>query len=331
MTGLNNLNRLARERPVLTILASIGSLWASNQLLSVASFIHLHFLRRSGLHLYKDASAPNSSWALVSGSSDGIGRGFVEELCSQGFNVVLHGRNEKKLQGVKDDLLKEWPDRQVRLLVLDAGNDTGDAAKMQAAADQLNDISLRLLVNNVAGFGNSGPDFCQLSEHTAERVSKTVDISARFHAEITRVLLPNLMRKPSAILNIGSGISQFPAPFVSVYAGCKAFLMAFSNSLNAEMKIAGHRVESKALLVGMVATPHEIKKGRKVSLAAPSSRAFARSCLNVLGSGYDELWAYWPHALQFGLITSMPIWLRDNIIHNMMKKELFKGGMIEQK
>jgi 17beta-estradiol 17-dehydrogenase / very-long-chain 3-oxoacyl-CoA reductase len=34
------------------------------------------------------------SWALVTGASDGIGRGFVEELVKAGMNVVMVARNK---------------------------------------------------------------------------------------------------------------------------------------------------------------------------------------------------------------------------------------------
>jgi 17beta-estradiol 17-dehydrogenase / very-long-chain 3-oxoacyl-CoA reductase len=39
------------------------------------------------------------SWAVVSGSTDGIGWGFVQELASRHFNIVLLARNEQKVQG----------------------------------------------------------------------------------------------------------------------------------------------------------------------------------------------------------------------------------------
>lgn len=40
------------------------------------------------------------SWAVVTGASDGIGRGIAIELASRGFNVVLIARNIAKLEEV---------------------------------------------------------------------------------------------------------------------------------------------------------------------------------------------------------------------------------------
>jgi 17beta-estradiol 17-dehydrogenase / very-long-chain 3-oxoacyl-CoA reductase len=36
-------------------------------------------------------------WAIVTGGSDGIDRGYVEELLSRNFNVIVHGRSKEKL------------------------------------------------------------------------------------------------------------------------------------------------------------------------------------------------------------------------------------------
>ena len=33
------------------------------------------------------------SWAVVTGATDGIGKGFCEKLAKEGFNIVIVGRN----------------------------------------------------------------------------------------------------------------------------------------------------------------------------------------------------------------------------------------------
>ncbi len=39
-----------------------------------------------------------NSWALVTGASDGIGKGFCQELANKGFNIILIARNPEKLK-----------------------------------------------------------------------------------------------------------------------------------------------------------------------------------------------------------------------------------------
>ena len=66
------------------------------------AFIRLHLLHRSKLPRYqhKLRNAPANeikdgngrAWALVTGASDGIGYGYVQQLAAKSFNVILHGR-----------------------------------------------------------------------------------------------------------------------------------------------------------------------------------------------------------------------------------------------
>lgn len=43
-------------------------------------------------------------WAVISGGSDGIGKGFCEELISRGYNICLICRNQLKGEGVLKEL-----------------------------------------------------------------------------------------------------------------------------------------------------------------------------------------------------------------------------------
>ena len=44
------------------------------------------------------------NWAAVSGASDGIGKEFALQLAKKGFNVLLIGRNQEKLEQVQQEL-----------------------------------------------------------------------------------------------------------------------------------------------------------------------------------------------------------------------------------
>ena len=53
------------------------------------------------------AAKEQKSWALVTGASDGIGLAMCKELArGQGFNVLMVARNEAKLKGARDEVLK---------------------------------------------------------------------------------------------------------------------------------------------------------------------------------------------------------------------------------
>ena len=137
-----------RQKPVLGALATVGTLWAARQTYDLASFLYVQLLHENTLSRFANSES-KASWALITGASDGIGKGFAEELCQRGFNVILHGRNESKLNRLKDELLKQWPERELRTLVLDATADARDGAKMDAAARSLNNINLTVLASGL--------------------------------------------------------------------------------------------------------------------------------------------------------------------------------------
>ncbi|KAK4550705.1 hypothetical protein LTR36_000284 [Oleoguttula mirabilis] len=304
--------------PLLAALATVGGLWTSFQMYNLASFIYLHFVRRSSLDRYKQSGSQGPAWALVTGASDGIGRGFAEELCHRGFNVIIHGRNEKKLQGVKDALLQQWPQREIRLLIIDAADGRGAISEIEAAATQLQDVNIRVLINNVGGTAGM-PSFLTLEERSASDVAKFIDLNAQFPTLITRALLPLLIKcKPALILNMGSASSEIPAPWTTVYSGSKAYNKAWSRSLGAEMKAEGHDIEVICILLGVTATAMMQKK---TSLMIPSSRQMAKSSLDVVGCGRSEVWAYWPHAVQFGPVLNLPQSVIEKISIGALRNE----------
>lgn len=302
------------------LLTAAGGIWTSYQLWKLATFVYLHFVRRGTLSRYNRSqnSDGGASWALITGASDGIGKGFAEELCHRGFDVVLHGRNEAKLNAVKDTLMRQWPRRDVRIMVIDAGSEAGDTSKVQTAVHQLRDINLTVLVNNVGGAGGIKPTWVSLDKRTSTEITLFMDLNMRFPTEITRQLLPQLTRAKSAlIINVGSAAGNFPTPYLSVYSGSKAYNNAWSRSLRAEMIAEGHDVEVLCLLVGMVSTGSLPKA---TNLFCPSSRRLAQSSLDVVGCGRNEIWAYWPHALQFGLIGLLPEWLMMRTVTGIARK-----------
>lgn len=233
---------------------------------------------------------------------------------------MLHGRNEKKLNSVRDELLKLWPKRQIRLLVFDAMNEATNVTKLGATVQELRDIDLRVLVNNVGGGGSLKPAWQPLAESDDKRTSQFIHLNALFSAEITRLLLPQLIQKPSSlILNVGSIAGEAPGPYVSLYSGSKAFNKAWSRSLDLEMRAERNDVEVKLILVGMVSSG---SAARELSFFTTSSRRMARDSLDKVGCRESVVWGYWPHALQAHALSCLPTWL--------LEREVLKVALAEK-
>lgn len=62
---------------------------------------------------------PNS-WALVTGSTSGIGLAYAQQLAHKGYSILLLSRSQDKLDKIRDQLLESYPQCQaVRTCAVD--------------------------------------------------------------------------------------------------------------------------------------------------------------------------------------------------------------------
>jgi 17beta-estradiol 17-dehydrogenase / very-long-chain 3-oxoacyl-CoA reductase len=63
-----------------------------------------------GTKVTTERYGPKGSWAVVTGSTDGIGKAFAIELASRGFNIVLISRNIDKLNATAKEVQAKGKD-----------------------------------------------------------------------------------------------------------------------------------------------------------------------------------------------------------------------------
>ena len=297
----------------ITLLAIAGASSLIYLLYNIFNFLYLHFFRPSSISRYTHpAQGPRvatryndgRTWALITGASDGIGKGFAEEWCSRDSHIILHGRNAAKLNKVKAALNAQWPNIQIKLAVIDAG-DAKMVEKIEDLAREVVDLPIKVLINNVGGSGPVRPTWRELQRRTREEIDLLIDVNLRFSTHLTRVMLPILLRnKSSLILNVGSVAALIPSPWLTVYAGSKAFNLAWSRSLTAEMRATGEDVEVLGIIVGEVQAQHN--STRDTGLFRPSSRTMARAALGMVGCGKAVVTPYVGHALQMAMVGILP-------------------------
>ena len=266
----------------------------------------VHFARPPVLHRYLHPT--EDTWALVTGASDGIGRALAHELCARGFHVILHGRNEAKLQGVQAALRRAHPARATRLYV-------ADAVRAAACDDFVQSLEpglrLTVLVNNVGGGGALPTPLLALAAHTPDMVAGVLALNAGFTARLTAALLPVLGRQPPALVVNVSSLTRMGMPLLAVYAGAKAFLVSFSEALQAEVELLGQTIDVHCIEVGQV----ETTGANPVSFFNPDPRTFARAALDRVGKGDVTQYGYWPQALQITALKLLPASLRRKIVN----------------
>ena len=291
----------------------IGLLTAARLTYKTSSFFY-PYLRSSSLPRYL---RDNDSWALVTGSTSGIGIGFAHELCHRGFNIVLHGRNLEKLDRIKDELSQKYPARSFRIVVADALDVASSVDKIVATVQGIN---LTVLLNNIGGVvGIISPEFKTLVTHTTQEVDDLITRNDRFMTHLTRALIPVLeCFQPSLILNVGSLGSALGFPYLSVYSAAKAYNLSFSSNLKAELKAEGKNIEVLCILIGDTQT--DLRPSVVESAMMPSSRTTAKAVLDKVGCGKSAVVGYLPHALQLAFMTSLPQGLAHTILEPEAKK-----------
>ncbi|KAL4892350.1 hypothetical protein BDV59DRAFT_180528 [Aspergillus ambiguus] len=296
--------------------------------LSFLSYQFFHFLalhlRSSSLHRYNYSKDGQKPWAFISGSSDGIGRGFARELARSGFNIILHGRNPTKLENVRQALAAEFPQASFRIVVADVCESESQVLRrIDAIVEELRDLHLTVLVNNVGGAPpRMEPLYKPLEAYLPRDIDGMISMNLRFTAHLTRALLPLLIgQNPSLIINIGS-MADVGLPWLSMYSGAKAFVMAWSTALGREMKVERKNVEVLGIRL-MTVTDTSFRK-EIPTIMQPDARTFAEACLQKVGCGRLVVTGYWAHDVMLSIVSLLPEKMVLKISSDSIKKEAEK-------
>ncbi|VDK35251.1 unnamed protein product [Dibothriocephalus latus] len=137
---------------------------------------------------------------------------------------------------------------------------------------------------------------------------------------MTRITLPKMLASPLPpagvhrhIVNVSSFAGRIPFPYFSVYAGTKAFIHHFTQSLAGEL--VGTCVKVGNLMPGSVITAMNFDK--HPGFFAPYPSDFAFSALSMLGVA-SESCGYFGHELQLTVALAQPEWLRTAAISRYM-------------
>jgi len=299
----------------ITILGVIGATYLSSILAKILQFIYIHFLRRSSITRYRHNhhSSSASPWAIVTGSTDGIGLAYAYQLANLGFNVVLHGRNSIKLHHVRHELQNEYPHLQFRILLIDASKSGAESLKdIHDTVEGLKDLHITILINNVGtGAKNDGPVMQSFIETTPEDIDLLMNVNARFPMQFTHAVLPHLLSHggPSLIMTMGS-VASVGIPYMTTYSCNKSLDLAFSRALRRDIMAEGrNNVEVLGIMVaGVTDVGWDKTPG---DLFRPKSGEFAKKALEMVGCGEDVVAPWWSHALIWKATDYCPNWLFD--------------------
>jgi uncharacterized protein len=182
--------------------------------------------------------------ALITGASSGIGAIYAERLAHRGYDLIIVARNRGKLNALATRLTNETK-RSVEVLPADL-NDKEDLARVEETLEK--DATITLLLNN-AGFGTFAP----LLDSDVNKMDEMIALNVGALTRLTYAVVPGFVaRGAGTIVNISSIVAISPETLNGVYGGSKAYVLAFTHSLQHELAAKGIRVQ--AVLPGATAT-----------------------------------------------------------------------------
>ena len=244
--------------------------------------------------------------ALVTGATSGFGRAAVERFVAGGWQVVACGRRAERLQALVDTLGGD----SVHAAAFDIRDELAMQAALAALPERFRGIDL--LVNN-AGLA-LGTRAAQDSSLDDWRTMIDTNITAL--VTLTRALLPALIERRGAIINVSSTAGKYPYTGGNVYGGTKAFVSQFSLNLRADLHGTGVRVT--ALEPGMAET--EFTLVRTHGDQAASDALYAGAQPMTATDIAETLW--W--------IANLPPHLNINRLELMPTSQSFAGFQVHR-
>ena len=173
-----------------------------------------------------------SKTVLITGATSGFGAAASRRFAAAGWKVIATGRRAERLQPLVD----EFGAGNVHV----AAFDIRDATAMEAALAALPPAfaAIDLLVNNAGLAQGTAP----AQGAALEDWRTMIDTNITALVTLTHRLLPQLIARRGAIINISSVAGVYPYPGGNAYGGTKAFVSQFSLGLRSDLHGTGVRV-----------------------------------------------------------------------------------------
>ncbi|XP_074593547.1 very-long-chain 3-oxoacyl-CoA reductase-A-like [Brevipalpus obovatus] len=249
----------------------------------------------------------SDSWAIVTGSTDGIGLEYSKKLAEKGFHLLLISRNQKKLDRVRKEILEEYPScPEIVNLAFDFQN--LDYAPIEAAIANL--PSIDILVNNV-GHADWAPDYFTNIEPW-EELEKTIRINIFSMTRLSYIVIPRMeVRRKGIIVNISSFSALVPTPCLAVYGATKSYMDYLSRALSVECHSKGIIIQS--VLPQFVSTNmSQMKPG----FGVPDAKTYVDASFKTIG--YETRTSgYWNHRFKAVVVKIIALF-SDSLMPHMI-------------
>lgn len=174
----------------------------------------------------------DAQWALVTGSSSGIGKSLASRLASQGLNIVMVALNDRLLDDAVSELKTTFKSGQF----IKVGVDLGVPGYLDIIAEATKDLDVQIVFNN-AGFMLTGFfDKQPLSKLMLNHECNATSAMQITHLFVTRMLAKNMK---GCVVFTSSAAACQPTPFSALYGATKSYISSFAANIAVELKSRG--------------------------------------------------------------------------------------------
>ena len=191
---------------------------------------------------------------FITGSTSGIGEACAFKFASEGYNLILNGRNADQLEDLKKKLEEKYGIAVLPLL-FDVRNKKAVETTLKALPTEWK--AIEILINNAGLVLGVDKEF----EVDLEESDIIIDTNIKGLLHVTRYIVPEMIsRRKGHIINIGSIAGDAAYAGGSVYCATKAAVKALSDGLRIDLVDTPLRVTN--IKPGMVETHFSVTRFR---------------------------------------------------------------------
>jgi len=276
--------------------------------LRVLKFIYGTFLRpcKDLLKRYgKD------SYVLITGATDGIGKGHAMAWGKRGFNLIIVSRTQSKLEKVRNEIL-EMTKNSIKVEII--SYDFSNKITLKDYQDTFNPViakfDISVLVNNV---GISHEDYTFRIQDDQEIINY-INVNNISQSILTKFLMDKLSKRQykSAILSMSSLAASCPYSGNAIYSATKAFNDYLSRSLFGEYGFEKGNIDFLSIRPSYVES--NMSEMKSDGFDVVSVNHHVESVLGELGHT-EVTYGSWSHKLPGWFLNSVPEFYRRQLLH----------------
>ena len=182
---------------------------------------------------------------MITGATSGIGMACARKFAENGDRLILTGRNEDRLAGIKKELVAQGAD--VLTLVFDVRDREKASQAVKTLPAEWQEIDV--LVNNAGLALGLEPEY----EGDLDDWETMIDTNIKGLLTMTRLVVPGMVQRNSGhIINVGSVAGDAAYAGGNVYCATKAAVKALTDGLRIDVAHTAIRVTN--LKPGLVET-----------------------------------------------------------------------------